>query len=256
MAIVINNAEVKVGDIWELRDGGLITISEVKEGYTWCIKSRDTITSWDKNGLASINGHESFDDLVKLIKRAEDTIVEDTIVEDTIVEDTIVEDTIVEDTIVEDTIVEDAIVEDTIVEDTIVEDTIVEDSTYTPKEQGISKQRFEYGIDALSYEVTPLIATTKEQFKKFDTNKPRYSLIDPDWQEDVAKVLTMGARKYEANNWKLCEDPERYIDALIRHLEDIRRGKFKDKESKLQHTAHISCNAMFLHWMIKNGVLK
>ena len=141
-----------------------------------------------------------------------------------------------------------AVVEDEIVEDNnsrlykLVENQI-ELAEPIIKEQPILIERHE-------------VLATIEQFKKFDTNKPRYSLIDPDWQEDVAKVLTMGAQKYDANNWKLCEDPERYIDALIRHLEDIRRGKFKDKESKLQHTAHISCNAMFLHWMIKNGVMK
>ena len=139
---------------------------------------------------------------------------------------------------------------------TLIEDEQIEGSTYTPKEQDILKRRFDDNTNVLSYTVIPQLVATKNQFKKFDTNKPRFSLIDPDWQEDVAKVLTMGAQKYEANNWQLCEDPNRYIDALIRHLEDIRRGKFKDKESKLQHTAHISCNAMFLHWMIKNGVMK
>lgn len=216
MAIVINGDEVKVGDIWELRNGRtLVTITWVDESLTWCIKAHNDIPiTWDKNGLCRVSGVEHEEDLVKLIRRAE------------------------------------------IVEDKLVEDEQIEGSTYTPKEQVILKRRFDDNIDALSYVAMPQSVATIEQFKKFDTNKPRYSLIDPDWQEDVAKVLTMGAQKYDANNWKLCEDPERYIDALIRHLEDIRRGKFKDKESKLQHTAHISCNAMFLHWMIKNGVMK
>lgn len=216
MAIVINGDEIKVGDTWELRDDSFVTINEVNEGLTWCIKAKDRLTSWDKNGLSSLSGQESIDDLVKLIRRAE-------------------------------------IIEDEPVEDEPVEDEQIEGSTYTPEEQVILKHRFDDNIDTLSYGVMPQLVATIEQFKKFDTNKPRYSLIDPDWQEDVAKVLTMGAQKYDANNWKLCEDPERYIDALIRHLEDIRRGKFKDKESKLQHTAHIACNAMFIHWMIKNG---
>lgn len=206
MAIVINNEEVKVGDIWGLRGGGTAIINKILENLTWCIKAKDRNETWNKNGLYSVNGEETPYDLVNLIRRAE--------------------------------LVKDIQVEDEPIEDKLVEDT--NSRLYRLVENQIELAE-------------PIV---KEQFKKFDTNKPRYSLIDPDWQEDVAKVLTMGAQKYDANNWKLCEDPERYIDALIRHLEDIRRGKFKDKESKLQHTAHISCNAMFLHWMIKNGVMK
>lgn len=224
MAIVINGNEVRVGDTWELRASGTAIISEILEGLTWCIKAKDRNETWDKNGLYSVNGEETPYDLVNLIRRTE--------------------------------LVEAKLVEDTNSRLYKLVESQIELAEPIIKEQSILKRRFDDSIDALSYGVMPQLIATKEQFKKFDTNKPRYSLIDPDWQEDVAKVLTMGAQKYDANNWKLCEDPERYIDALIRHLEDIRRGKFKDKESKLQHTAHISCNAMFLHWMIKNGVMK
>lgn len=225
MAIIINGDKVKVGDVWELRNNVTVIISEILENLTWCIKAKDSLKTWDKNGLYSVNGEETPYDLVNLIRRA------------------VVEDEIVEDKIVGDKIVEDEIVEDNNSRLYKLVENQIELAESIVKEQPILIERHK-------------VLATIEQFKKFDTNKPRYSLIDPDWQEDVAKVLTMGAQKYDANNWKLCEDPERYIDALIRHLEDIRRGKFKDKESKLQHTAHISCNAMFLHWMIKNGVMK
>lgn len=88
-------------------------------------------------------------------------------------------------------------------------------------------------------------------FKKDDNGKPRFDLIDPYFEEDIAKVLTMGASKYAENNWKLNTDINRYISALQRHLNKIKQGEYIDDESLLQHTAHIACNAMFLHYMIK-----
>lgn len=94
-------------------------------------------------------------------------------------------------------------------------------------------------------------STNKNSFLKFDANKPRFDLIDPWFEEDVAKVLTMGAAKYAENNWKLNTDINRYIGALERHLNKIKQGEYIDDESLLQHTAHLGCNAMFLHYMIR-----
>ena len=96
-------------------------------------------------------------------------------------------------------------------------------------------------------------SASKTEFLKFDGAKPRFDLIDPWFSEDTAKVLTMGALKYTEDNWKLNTDIKRYIGALERHLNEIKKGEFIDDESKLQHTAHIACNAMFLHYMIRKG---
>lgn len=93
----------------------------------------------------------------------------------------------------------------------------------------------------------------KTEFLKFDSAKPRFDLIDPWFSEDTAKVLTMGAMKYAEDNWKLNTDIKRYIGALERHLNEIKKAEFIDSESGLQHTAHIACNAMFLHYMIRKG---
>ena len=82
---------------------------------------------------------------------------------------------------------------------------------------------------------------------KHDHGKPRYSLVPPLALEGVANVLTFGAEKYEANSWQMVEDHSRYMDALIRHLEAVRKGETHDEESGIHHMAHVAVNAMFLY---------
>ena len=81
---------------------------------------------------------------------------------------------------------------------------------------------------------------------KFDTEKLMYDLIDADCLEEFAKVLTLGAIKYERNNWKDVE-PHRYEAALFRHFQAYRKGEMVDPESGLHHMAHIMANTMFLY---------
>ncbi len=87
---------------------------------------------------------------------------------------------------------------------------------------------------------------TQDQLK-FDQGKPRYSLVPVNALEAVANVLTFGAEKYAANSWQNIEDTDRYLDALIRHVEAVRKGEIYDTESGIQHMAHVATNAMFLY---------
>ncbi len=66
--------------------------------------------------------------------------------------------------------------------------------------------------------------------------------------ENVVRILTFGAEKYEPNNWQKV-DSIRYFDALIRHLiADHIRGEDYDQESNMLHSSHADCNAVFLDW--------
>jgi len=85
-----------------------------------------------------------------------------------------------------------------------------------------------------------------DKFTKLDLGKLRYDLVPPSVIEDIAKVLTFGAAKYSANNWKQVDDPARYLAALYRHLEAWRAGEITDPESGLSHLAHAACNIAFL----------
>lgn len=84
-----------------------------------------------------------------------------------------------------------------------------------------------------------------DSFMKFDKGKLRYGLIPPQATKAIAEVLTYGAKKYKPNNWQLGE-PDRYIDALYRHLEAWRAGEKLDPESGLSHLAHAITNISFL----------
>ena len=82
---------------------------------------------------------------------------------------------------------------------------------------------------------------------KYDAGKLRYSLIPPEATRALAEVLTFGARKYAPNSWQTVPNaPERYLDALMRHLEAHRSGELYDPESNLPHVYHLLCNAAFL----------
>ena len=74
--------------------------------------------------------------------------------------------------------------------------------------------------------------------KKFDTDKPQYDLIDAHALEDLAKVLTIGAQKYDRYNWVKVE-PHRYEAALLRHIQAWRMGE--KRRSRDRFTSHGAC---------------
>lgn len=87
---------------------------------------------------------------------------------------------------------------------------------------------------------------------KYDADKPRMDLLDPEFLEGVAQVLTFGANKYSANNWRSGIAYSRLIAAAYRHLGAINKGQDLDPETHLQHAYHAACCMMFLSYMIKH----
>lgn len=85
---------------------------------------------------------------------------------------------------------------------------------------------------------------------KADSGKSRLDLVVPGFLWEVGHVLGHGAAKYGPNNWQHVE-PHRYIAALYRHTVALQSGQAFDPETRLGHTAHIACSAMFL-WHAEN----
>jgi hypothetical protein len=83
--------------------------------------------------------------------------------------------------------------------------------------------------------------------KKDDQGKPMFDLLPPYAVEEVARVLTFGAKKYGANSWQNLENSRaRYIGAAMRHLFEFAKGHAIDEESGLHHLAHAACSILFV----------
>lgn len=102
-------------------------------------------------------------------------------------------------------------------------------------------------------EVREIIKNREVEGKKFDNGKPKWSLLPLDVIEEVVKVYTYGATKYNEvslkdANWKKVEPKSRYEDAHGRHIANRQRGNVFDEESGFYHYAHAIFNLLCLLW--------
>jgi hypothetical protein len=81
---------------------------------------------------------------------------------------------------------------------------------------------------------------------KNDQEKIRMDLLPVYPIEEIAKVLTFGAKKYADRNWEKGFSYSRVYGALLRHVFAWWGGQDKDSETNLSHLAHAGCCLMFL----------
>jgi hypothetical protein len=92
-----------------------------------------------------------------------------------------------------------------------------------------------------------------DQAVKADGGKIRPTLVPASLVWAVAKIREYGCKKYkDPDNWKQVE-PQRYRDALYRHLLAYFSGEKNDQESGLPHLWHAACNVAFLIEMEGNN---
>jgi len=84
--------------------------------------------------------------------------------------------------------------------------------------------------------------------QKHDQGKPDLSyLMDaPIAMTGLARVMMMGAEKYSRDNWKLYDQPDRLVAAMLRHLMAWKGGEIIDPESGESHLSHVIANAVML----------
>ena len=85
------------------------------------------------------------------------------------------------------------------------------------------------------------------QQAKADAGKPRLTLVPPEIIWAIAEVREYGCKKYgDPENWKKVS-PQRYRDAMFRHLMAyLAAFHGKDPESGLPHLWHLATNIAFL----------
>lgn len=85
-----------------------------------------------------------------------------------------------------------------------------------------------------------------EEGVKHDSEKVKMGLISSRFLMGLARVLTLGAGKYAAHNWRKGMATSRYYDALQRHLVAWNDGEDNDPEWGKSHLYHAACCLMFL----------
>jgi hypothetical protein len=85
-----------------------------------------------------------------------------------------------------------------------------------------------------------------ERALRYNSGKPKYSIIGLDTLEQCARVLEFGAAKYGRNNWRKGLPITEILDSMLRHIAALSSGELIDQESGLPHIGHIQANAMFL----------
>ncbi len=103
---------------------------------------------------------------------------------------------------------------------------------------------------------SPTSIPAEPQGIKNDTGKPAIDLIDAHFIEDVARVLTVGAEKYDVDNWKRGMALGKALGGVLRHTWAVLRGEYLDPETKLSHVAHAACGLMFVHYFLRTGTVK
>lgn len=89
------------------------------------------------------------------------------------------------------------------------------------------------------------IETTKVGLR-FDEGKVRLDLIPPEWEWELGRVLTEGAKKYADRNWELGMDYSKVLGPLRRHLNAYLRGERIDGTDGTLHAAKVAWNALVL----------
>ena len=81
---------------------------------------------------------------------------------------------------------------------------------------------------------------------KYDSEKPKMNLLPPKAIVEISKVLTFGAEKYDAENWRKLDDLQnRYTAGALRHIFAHMDGEQLDPETYLSHLAHALCCLLF-----------
>ena len=76
--------------------------------------------------------------------------------------------------------------------------------------------------------------------------KTQWELMPVAALEEVAKVFTYGAKKYDPDNWRKGFPWRSVFGSGMRHMMAWLGGEDVDPESGIHHLAHAACNMLFI----------
>ena len=87
---------------------------------------------------------------------------------------------------------------------------------------------------------------------RYNTGKPKMSLVTPEFILGMAQVLTKGAEKYGERNWELGNKTSVPYDSAMRHILAWRSGEDEDEESGCNHLFHAAVNLLMCWYYAEN----
>jgi hypothetical protein len=90
---------------------------------------------------------------------------------------------------------------------------------------------------------------------RYNSGKPKWSLVDFKSLEPMVSVLEYGANKYTTSecsgefNWQRGLKTTEICESLLRHTFAYLNGEDIDPESGISHIGHMQCNTLFLSYM-------
>ena len=91
----------------------------------------------------------------------------------------------------------------------------------------------------------------KKGLAKSIEGKLRTDLVEPEWIEAIAEVMTYSSTKYDERSWQSCDRGDSFtVDyaAAMRHLLKWRKGQMIDEQSGLSHLAHAAADILIMLW--------
>lgn len=85
-----------------------------------------------------------------------------------------------------------------------------------------------------------------QQGLRYTEGKIRHDLLEPYAINELARVFTEGAKKYDTNNWLKGMDWTKCLASLKRHINKWEQGEDFDDETGCFHMAHAAWNALAL----------
>lgn len=105
--------------------------------------------------------------------------------------------------------------------------------------------------------VRPINGTAPDPKGTAGDLKPQLALIPPAFNDEVAKALSCGKRKYGERNWLTGDGIEMmtYLHAMRRHIDAVIDGEDIDEESQAHHLGCVGAGAAIVLDARRHGML-